>query len=326
MPDCAVAAVLDAGGRELAEPRLSRLAEALRAGPLPEPGTAPAAARYHRVGAALMVAAELAATPDGAGVAALLRGDDMVAARLRLAAETLGPGVTAAVDAAGADLVARAAAWQRYARGPVTPLSAACAADITRGLLRRWACGRQGRRTHLARARVVLLGRARSSCAALRAEAVREVALVGGRRSVAVRSSVEHRAQQLANRFCAVVDWELAGAGAPAAPIVVEPPPLRTARAEHRLTTLLGTGFGVGAALTLARVLGELTGGQAAPVTVTGGVLGLAAGSWVARTRRVLTERARLEGWVVELTTGLRAAMDEYVALRVLAAAAQTAD
>lgn len=326
MPDCPVAAVLAAGAAELGQPELRRLAAELRA-----PAEGGAAAHYRRVAAVLLRAGELAARPGGAQVADLLCGDDMVAARMRVAAEVLGHTAAADTDAAdaadAAGLLARAAGWQRYARGPVTSLSAACAGDVARGLLRRWSRGGRGRRAHLARARVELLGQARSLCAALRAELCRDAARTDPRGSEAFRESARRRADTAIARLAGAVDWELGGFGTPPAPPpTVDPPAPRTARLEHRLTALLGIGFGAGAALTLARMLGDLLGGPAPVVAVLGGLLGLAAGGWVARTRRVLTERALLERWVTEFTAEVRVAMEQQVVLRVLLAAGQSAD
>ena len=91
----------------------------------------------------------------------------------------------------------------------------------------------------------------------------------------------------------------------------------------------MGVGFGLGLALTIARFAGELLGGPPAVLTVltvVWGLFGVALGGWLARSRRLLTERAALQRWVGEFTAAVRAAMEEQVALRVLLAAARNTD
>ena len=84
--------------------------------------------------------------------------------------------------------------------------------------------------------------------------------------------------------------------------------------------TLLGAGFGLGVALTLSRLLADL-----APQWKVGGVIACAAVGvvltlWVVGTRGLLHDRAVLDRWVAEVVSGLRAALEERVATRMLAA------
>ncbi len=95
---------------------------------------------------------------------------------------------------------------------------------------------------------------------------------------------------------------------------------LQPRRLERRLMVLLGAGFGLGVALTLSRLLS----GVASRLTVAGFVacmaVGLALTIWVVGTRSLLHDRAVLDRWVGEVTASLRAATEQLVATRVLAA------
>ena len=85
---------------------------------------------------------------------------------------------------------------------------------------------------------------------------------------------------------------------------------------------LLGAGFGLGVALTLSRLFADLAPQWALGGAIGGAVVGLAAALWVVGVRGLLHDRAVLDRWVAEVTTGLRTAMEEWVATRVLAAEA----
>ncbi len=101
---------------------------------------AAAALRYRRVAAALPLLAELSAGPDGARVAELLAGDEVVIARMAAAADVVAAaGMTVEAADSGPAHLRRAVRWQRYAMGPLSPLHRMCAADIARGSLRLWA-------------------------------------------------------------------------------------------------------------------------------------------------------------------------------------------
>jgi len=77
---------------------------------------------------------------DDTRAAPALTGDDVVLARMAAAAAVVGAAGAADPECdTRSDHLRRAIHWQRYARGPVSPLHRACAVDIARGSLRLWA-------------------------------------------------------------------------------------------------------------------------------------------------------------------------------------------
>lgn len=184
------------------------------------------------------------------------------------------------------------------------------------------------RRGLVQQARVQLAGQARAMGAGLRAELHQSAATVSARRAEAFRRDVHRRARRLVDDLDRVVTARLAevaeGWGAREA---VDPPPdpppelvipaARPPGLENRLTALLGGGFGVGAAVTLDRMLTPIGTPAAAAASVA---VGLGLGAWVVHTRRVLSARASLDRWIDEVAVTLRTAMEERVAARVLAA------
>jgi len=97
-------------------------------------------------------------------------------------------------------------------------------------------------------------------------------------------------------------------------------PSLQSRRLETRLMMLLGAGFGLGVALTLTRLLADLTPGLTAAGAIACVAIGLALAVWVVGTRGLLHDRAVLDRWVGEATSSLRAAAEQLVATRVLTA------
>ncbi|SRX92632.1 hypothetical protein [Rhodococcus jostii RHA1] [Mycobacterium shimoidei] len=97
-------------------------------------------------------------------------------------------------------------------------------------------------------------------------------------------------------------------------------PPLKSRRLETRLMMLLGAGFGAGVALTLSRLVADLTPGLTAVGLVACVAIGLAVTVWVVGTRGLLADRGVLDRWVGEATGSVRAAAEHLVATRVLAA------
>jgi len=91
-------------------------------------------------------------------------------------------------------------------------------------------------------------------------------------------------------------------------------------RLENRLSILLSAGFGLGAALTLGRLLADFAPSRAPTVIAGALVAGIALTVWVIRTRRLLAERAALDRWVTEVTAGLRTAVEERALIRLVAA------
>ena len=95
---------------------------------------------------------------------------------------------------------------------------------------------------------------------------------------------------------------------------------LRSRGLETRLMMLLGAGFGLGVALTLSRLLADVTPGLTVAGVVACVAIGLAVTVWVVGTRGLLHDRAVVDRWVGEATASLRAAAEQLVASRVLAA------
>jgi hypothetical protein len=105
----------------------------------------------------------------------------------------------------------------------------------------------------------------------------------------------------------------------PARPRIGQPP-LKSRRLETRLMTLLGAGFGLGVALALSRLFADLAPGLTVAGAICCAVIGVAVTVWIVGTRGLLHDRAVLDRWISEVTTSLRATVDQMVATRVLAA------
>jgi hypothetical protein len=109
-------------------------------------------------------------------------------------------------------------------------------------------------------------------------------------------------------------------APAPVPTIDLPPPQLKSRKLETRLMMLVGAGFGLGVALTLSRLLADLTPGLTVAGAVACAAIGLALTVWVVGTRGLLRDRAVLDRWVGEATAQLQSAVEQLVATRVLAA------
>ncbi len=83
---------------------------------------------------------------------------------------------------------------------------------------------------------------------------------------------------------------------------------------------LVGAGFGLGVALTLSRLLADLTPGLTAAGAVACAAIGLALTVWVVGMRGLLRDRALLDRWAGEATALVQSAAEQLVATRVLAA------
>lgn len=293
----------------------------------------PVAVRYRRVCAALVVLAELGTGRDGARLADVLTGDAVVLARMRAAAAVMRavplpaemtdlPGLGDPADPLGpSELVAAADRWSRYARSPVAELHRACALDIARGLMRMWeGCrgmhplGDPTRRLQLRKTRIGLLSMVRTRTTALRSELREEIARLSLRRARAFPEYVERRLDAVAAEMTAAVDWEWPGP-AVELPVGTVPPPGPT---EARSGTLLAAAFGLGLALTLGRALAGLVPACPGAAAAAGVVIGAALAGWVLATRRLLARRAVLDRWVSEVVGGLRAGLEERIAMRAL--------
>jgi hypothetical protein len=97
-------------------------------------------------------------------------------------------------------------------------------------------------------------------------------------------------------------------------------PQLKSRKLETRLMMLVGAGFGLGVALTLSRLLADLTPGLTAAGAVACAAIGLALTVWVVGMRGLLRDRALLDRWVGEYTALVQSAAEQLVATRVLAA------
>jgi hypothetical protein len=97
-------------------------------------------------------------------------------------------------------------------------------------------------------------------------------------------------------------------------------PQLKSRKLETRLMMLVGVGFGLGVALTLSRLLADLTPGLTLAGAVACAAIGLGLTVWVVRTRGLLRDRALLDRWVGEATAQLQSAVEQLVATRVLSA------
>ena len=310
----------------------------------------PALRRFARLDAALTALAELAAGPAAGRLPELLAGDDLALALMRAGADVVREaGMPVDLDAGhwttghlgDAALLSRAVRWQAYAGGPVSEVHGACGRAIARGLLRVWA-RRQGittggaaaRGAGLRQARVRLLGRIRTRCAALRAELRAAAAALPHRRGAAFEAYVGRRVSEVARELSQAAEWEFErGFGDPGAPgraaaihradeMNIDPPAAGSARLENRLTMLLGAGFGTGAALAAARVAGEALPASGPVAAAAAAIAGTVLGGALVRTRRLLVRRAVLDRWVIEVTAQLRAELEERVVVLALAAEA----
>ena len=91
-------------------------------------------------------------------------------------------------------------------------------------------------------------------------------------------------------------------APAPLPTVELPAPQLKSRKLETRLMMLLGAGFGLGVALTLSRLLADLTPGLTVAGAVACAAIGLALTVWVVGIRGLLRDRALLDRWVGEAT------------------------
>lgn len=195
-----------------------------------------------------------------------------------------------------------------------------------RALLRARDARRSAVAMQVRQARLSLAGEARARSAALGADVRREAAGASGRGRDSFEDDVRRRAQRVADDFDRAVAERMAeicaGAAVAVRPLTPSPPvgscvpSPRAATLEDRLAAVVGTGFGLGAALTVGRFLADAWPTAAPAVVALCGVAGVALAAWVVRTRRLVTARAALERWAAEVASGVRAALEQ----RVLAA------
>ncbi|WP_142239460.1 hypothetical protein [Mycobacterium sp. ST-F2] len=219
----------------------------------------------------------------------------------------------------------RALRWRRHGRHTTDDVRRRCAADLSRGSLRLLAqCGTAPTmsRLELQRIKLDLLRDARRLFGDLRADLLAEVP--SGRHAAArFEVGARHRLAEVAGRVREATGVALGVSGHAARRPPDLPAPVLTQRPDEMwLGALLGAGFGLGAALGLARVATGLAG---VPDRL-GGVLGLALGlalTWaVIRTRARMHRRAVLDRWVGTAVTAVRQASEEELAFRLLEAQA----
>ncbi|AEF34173.1 MULTISPECIES: hypothetical protein [Mycobacteriaceae] len=189
-----------------------------------------------------------------------------------------------------------------------------------------------GLRSRIAQARVQLSYFARKRCASVRGELAEDAAGMTRRRLPQFEAYVRGRLEEVVadvdqgvSEHLADVAQELGLSGDAAATTSTPQfetgaPALSSRRLETQLMTLLGAGFGLGVALALSRLFANLAPGLTAAGAVACVVVGVAVTVWVVRIRGLLRDRAVLDRWVGEATAALRSALQELVALRVVAA------
>lgn len=184
-------------------------------------------------------------------------------------------------------------------------------------------------RSRLQQARVQLSYFARTRCATARTELHEDVAAMGRRRLASFADDVRRRATEVSDdvqenttRQLADLCGDLAVDAASHLLVEVGAVPLRSRGTEARLMMMLGAGFGLGVALTLSRLFAGLAPQWAIGGAIGGAAAGLAVTLWVVGVRGLLHDRAVLDRWVVEVMTGLRTTMEEWVATRVVLAEA----
>ncbi len=186
-------------------------------------------------------------------------------------------------------------------------------------------------RSRVQQARVQLSYFARNRCTSVRTELQEDAAGVSRRGLGAFTERVGRRVAEIAVDVDEGVSRHLSATGAelglpvelpasPAPPVPATVPPLKSRRLETRLMVLFGAGFGLGVALTLSRLFADLAPRWTVAGAVGCAVLGVALTLWLVGVRGLLHDRAVLDRWVAEITTGMRTAMEEWVATRVLAA------
>lgn len=187
-------------------------------------------------------------------------------------------------------------------------------------------------RSQAQQARAQLSYFARNRCTSVRSELQEDLGSLSRRKLPEFEPYARDRVEQVITEVddgitehltdvAQVLDLAVDPPAAPELPQVdIGAPPLKSRRLETRLMMLLGAGFGAGVALTLSRLLADLTPGLTAAGLVACVAIGLAVTVWVVGTRGLLADRAVLDRWVGEATGTVRAAAEHLVATRVLAA------
>jgi hypothetical protein len=104
----------------------------------------------------------------------------------------------------------------------------------------------------------------------------------------------------------------------PDTPAVGRPPVNVSGGLEARLMLVLGAVFGLGIALTLSRVFADVARAYTVVGLIVGAAIGVGVAVWVIGMRRALRDRAVIDKWVGDLTTELRAVVEQHVTTRML--------
>ncbi|WP_231639725.1 hypothetical protein [Mycobacterium sp. Marseille-P9652] len=191
-------------------------------------------------------------------------------------------------------------------------------------------------RGQLQQARVQLTHFARNRCASVRTELQEDAAALPRRNMSGFEAHTRARLDEVVGEVVEGTATQLdevarltgvpvtLPAPGPVPTVEASPPPLKARRQEAWLLMLLGAGFGLGVALTLARLVGGLASRLSPALTVAGAAacvaVGLALTFVVIHIRGLLRDRALLDRWIGDVTSALRSAVEELVATRVLAA------
>lgn len=297
---------------------------------VPGPDAGDAAGRYRAISAVMGEIAWAATELDDDRARRWLASD--VVAALRTAAATAVLDADGLAVDPGMDVDAhlrRARHWRRYGRRTADDLHRRCAADIGRGSLRLLAQSGAApvtSRLELQRMRLELVRDARRRYGDLRADLLARVP--SGRRAATdfearvcdrlaeVAEQIREQTAVALGRSGPVDRWPLPGVPGP---VLAQRPD------EMWLGIVLGAGFGLGAALGLARVATGLAGvpdGIGGALALT---LGLALTLAVIGVRARLHRRAVLERWVGAVIVAARQASEEELAYRLLEAQARAA-
>jgi hypothetical protein len=187
-------------------------------------------------------------------------------------------------------------------------------------------------RSQVQQARTQLSYFARNRCASVRSELQEEAAGLSRGRLPEFESAARARLkevvtevddgttmhlEEMAQSLGLAVDPPALG---PLPTVDLPSPPLKSRKLESRLMMLLGAGFGLGVALTLSRLLADLTPGLTIAGAVACAAVGLGLTVWVVGMRGLLRDRALLDRWAGEATALVQSAVEQLVSTRVLAA------
>jgi len=187
-------------------------------------------------------------------------------------------------------------------------------------------------RSQAQQARVQLSYFARNRCASVRSELQEDASSLSRANIPQFESGARARLQDIISEVDDGTTTHLAEvaqtlgleidppAAAPLPTVDLPASALKSRTLETRLMMLVGAGFGLGVALTLSRLLADLTPGLTVAGAVACAAIGLALTVWVVGMRGLLRDRALLDRWAGEASALVQSAAEQLVATRVLAA------